>query len=187
MPALTYWFTGAALGAFLALVATVSTLTFAWYRAAVNEAQTAERSEASAREAVRINTARDRLGVLLAEGADLLRRTRNENDPAPIAEADAWASRTEDFLTAKFGSAYVIRFRDHSGLPPGFTSLQSADHRNLESGIQVRTARLTLKKRIKLRIASEPPLQWLWFEEGGKGVNPALHVALPSADISTTD
>jgi|ERR1035437_1612187 hypothetical protein len=142
MPALTYWFTGAALGAFLALVATVSTLTFAWYRAAVNEAQTAERSEASAREAVLINTARDRLGVLLAEGADLLRRTRNENDPAPIAEADAWASRTEDFLTAKFGSAYVIRFRDHSGLPPGFTSLQSADHRNLESGIQVRTARL---------------------------------------------
>jgi hypothetical protein len=36
MPALQYWFSGLALGAFITLVAGVSTLGFAWYRAALD-------------------------------------------------------------------------------------------------------------------------------------------------------
>jgi hypothetical protein len=37
VPAIQYWFTGGAVAAFLALLGAVSTLGYAWYRAAVTE------------------------------------------------------------------------------------------------------------------------------------------------------
>jgi hypothetical protein len=48
MPAFSYWFSGAAFAAFIALLAAVGTLGYGWYRAALSEMQTAEK-EASAR------------------------------------------------------------------------------------------------------------------------------------------
>jgi hypothetical protein len=48
VPAIQYWFTGGAVAAFLALLGAVSTLGYAWYRAAVTEVESASSKAASA-------------------------------------------------------------------------------------------------------------------------------------------
>jgi hypothetical protein len=78
----------------------------------------------------------------LAEGSALMGRTQNEKGPSPLDDAEAWAKRVEDYLTKNFGAAYVVRFRDASGLPPGFTTLNSEERVKLEGGLRVRLSRL---------------------------------------------
>lgn len=142
MPAISYWFSGTALGAFLALVATITTLGYAWYNAAWNEQQAAVKAASVQSEARRLTEVREQLGIFLAEGAALLRLTRQEQSPVPSAEADEWNARVIAYLEKAFGAAFAHRFVDASGLPLGMTSVQSEPHRNLEGGLRIRTARL---------------------------------------------
>ena len=85
---------------------------------------------------------REQLGVFLLEGQALLRRAANESQPPPNAEAEAWAARTEKYLTSALGAAYVARFRSSAGLPMTANSIESRAHANLWAGIWVRLARL---------------------------------------------
>ena len=82
------------------------------------------------------------LGEFLMEGQALSRQCANENEPAPEEEANEWADRTEEYLEEHLGSDYVASYRSAAGLPMGLTSITSRSHRNLDSGIQVRLARL---------------------------------------------
>jgi hypothetical protein len=130
------------LGAFLALVAAVSTLSFAWCRAAVTEAETAEKADAAKRELGEKGYAVEKLALLLAEGTLLLRRTQNEAEAAPEDDIVMWTARTEEFLSSNFSGAHVMRFRDLSGIPPGPTSLSSKERIGMEGTIRMRLARL---------------------------------------------
>lgn len=137
-----YGFSGGAFAAFLALIFSVGSLSYGWYRAALTEKETAEKAESVERQTKATKITKERLADLLLVGQDLLRRVADQNQPAPTAEADKWASDTEGFLLETLGSPYVVRFRDASGLPFGLTSLQSEEHRKLQGGIRTRTARL---------------------------------------------
>ncbi len=82
------------------------------------------------------------LGAFLEEGRTLMVQCANESVPPPEQEADAWARKVEAFFHTEMDDSYIARFRDGSGLPLTATSIQSAPHSRLWSGIWVRTSRL---------------------------------------------
>jgi len=85
---------------------------------------------------------RVKMAEFIKEGLALTRRCANESEPPPTEEADEWAARTESFLRTNLDESYVARFRSSSGLPLWATSINSAPHRKLSTGIHVRLARL---------------------------------------------
>jgi hypothetical protein len=122
MPAaFSYLFTGAALGSFLALVATVSTLGYAWYRAAETELQIATSTERSDREKQRLATIREHLQTFYVSGGELL--NRQLPNPIPLADLDRyigevnnWIVTTRDWIETNLGTAASSRFLDQSGI-----------------------------------------------------------------------
>src|SRR5258708_2413695 len=99
MPPIQFWFTGAALGSFLALIATVSSLGFAWYRAAATEQQMANSTEAADHEKARLKLIRDHLQTFYVSGGLILNRPLPRDIPAPdfdkyAAEVDGWIKET---------------------------------------------------------------------------------------------
>ena len=82
------------------------------------------------------------LGEFLEEGRLLKIQCSNEEDPPPNDEADAWGERAEVCFRENLDESYVARFRNHEGLPAGFTSIRSRAHQRLSSGIGTRLARL---------------------------------------------
>jgi len=82
------------------------------------------------------------LATFVTEGNRLMERCNDETVPPPEAEAEAWASRVEEFLVENFGQGYVARFRNGAGLPAGVTTIRSIPHRQLWGGLRVRMARL---------------------------------------------
>jgi len=82
------------------------------------------------------------LGEFLEEGRQLDIQCHNEQEPPPDDEANAWADRVEAFLREELDESYVARFRNHEGLPAGYTGLSSAPHRKLSGAIGIRLARL---------------------------------------------
>ena len=101
------------------------------------QTQSAKREETK-----KLRAVREQLGAFLAEGVDLLRRARHEQEPAPNEDAEGWNVRVVEYLNSFMGNAFVHRFGDSSGLPLGMTALQSEAHRRLEGGLKIRTARL---------------------------------------------
>jgi len=91
----------------------------------------------SRRRAIRV-----KMAELVHQGRALKRRCANESQPPPTDEANAWAVRTEAFLRANLDESYVARFRNWHGIYIGPTSIQSAPHRSLSTGLYVRLARL---------------------------------------------
>ena len=91
----------------------------------------------SGRQAIRIA-----LGEFLEEGRALDEKCHNQKEPAPEEEANDWSDRAEAIFGENLDDSYVARFRNHEGLPSGYTTLTSAPHRNLSSGIRTRLARL---------------------------------------------
>ena len=85
---------------------------------------------------------REKLGEYLSEGQALSNRCANEKEPAPETEAEDWNERTETYLAEHLGNDYVASYSNAAGLPMGTTSITSKDHRDLNSGIRVRLARL---------------------------------------------
>jgi hypothetical protein len=82
------------------------------------------------------------LGGLLVEGNRLMSECTDESKPAPIADAEAWASKTENFFHENMDDSFIARFRNDSGLPMAATAIQSKTHRSLWGGILLRTYRL---------------------------------------------
>jgi hypothetical protein len=84
----------------------------------------------------------DALGGFMLTGRQIQQRCANEAAPAPAQDADNWAATTEEYLANQMGTAYVARFRSAAGLPMTATAIQSREHRNVWSFMQVRLARL---------------------------------------------
>jgi hypothetical protein len=82
------------------------------------------------------------LARFLSEGQQVALRCSSESDPPPEKEAVHWAARVETFLAEHLGGDYVASFRSSAGLPPGFTTISSMEHRDIDSYIRIRLARL---------------------------------------------
>jgi len=120
MPPIQFWFTGAALGSFLALIATVSSLGFAWYRAAATEQQIANSSAAADREKARLKLIRDNLQSFYVSGGLILNRPLPRDIPAAefdkyAAEVDSWVNETNTWIENTLGHAAAARFLDIGG------------------------------------------------------------------------
>jgi hypothetical protein len=136
MPALTYWFSGAALGSFLALIATVSSLGYAWYRAAATESQIAQTTETTNREKQRLKDIRAKLQSFYISGGAILDRPlakeiSDEDFQHYVGEANAWAVDTRDWIEKTLGHAAAVRFLDLSG-NLFFTASRAANPRHNE-------------------------------------------------------
>ena len=81
VPAIQYWFTGGAVAAFLALLGAVSTLGYAWYRAAVTEMESASSKAASAAQKLKADRVKGLLAKALVSG-DTLIRSHKDTDQA---------------------------------------------------------------------------------------------------------
>lgn len=88
------------------------------------------------------STIRSQLASLIEQGEQLVRQCRNQTIDPPEKEADEWSSQVESYLASNLGDDYIATFRSHDGLPMGTTTLSSARHRQLESGLKTRLARL---------------------------------------------
>ena len=139
---LFHGFSGGAFAALLALIFSIGSLGYGLYRAAPTEKETVEKAEATEMQTKATQTAKERLADLLLDGQSLLRRVSDEKLPALVEDVDKWSDEAEAFLRGSLGAPYVVRFRDASGLPPGYTSLISEVHVRLQSGIRVRNTRL---------------------------------------------
>jgi hypothetical protein len=120
MPPFTYWFTGAALGSFLALVATVSSLSYAWYSAAKNEQSIANSSAVADREKARLRVIREALQRFYISGGIILNKPIPKTvSPADLdkygAEADAWLNEANNWILKNLGPAASARFLDTGG------------------------------------------------------------------------
>ena len=82
------------------------------------------------------------LGRFLSEGQKVALLCSCEREPPPEKEAVDWARGVEAFLAEHLGGDYVASFRSSAGLPPGFTSISSMEHRDIDNYISVRLARL---------------------------------------------
>jgi hypothetical protein len=120
MPPFTYWFTGAALGSFLALVATVSSLSYAWYSAAKNEQSIAKSSASADREKARLKTIREALqGFYISGGVILNRQLPKTVSPADfdkyVDEVNLWLNQANNWILKNLGAAASARFLDTGG------------------------------------------------------------------------
>lgn len=117
MPPMQFWFAGAALGSFLALLATVSSLGFAWYRAAVNEYQAANSTAASDREKMRLKAVREKLQSFYVSGGALLSRPLAKDTPENefshyVGDVNNWTVSTSGWIDQNLGNAAAARFLD---------------------------------------------------------------------------
>jgi hypothetical protein len=115
VPAIQYWFTGGALAAFLALVGTVSTLGYAWYRAAVTEMDSASSKATAAVQKLKSDRVKGLLGKALASGTDLLRSQKDKKDEQAEKDAEGWGQQTHDLIAAAYGEGEAALFLDSSG------------------------------------------------------------------------
>ena len=115
MPPIQYWFTGAGLAAFLALLATISTLGYGWYRAAVTEMESVKNKAESAEERARTALVKDLLGKALANGGHLLQELNNKQEAEAEKDAEAWGQKTHDLITDAYGASEAALFLDSSG------------------------------------------------------------------------
>jgi hypothetical protein len=115
MPPIQYWFTGGALAAFVGLLATVSTLGFAWYRAAITEQDsTSGRAETAARQ-LKTERVKGMLGEALVSGEELIKTLGGKNEDQAKSDASAWASKANDLIVAAYGEGEATLFRSDIG------------------------------------------------------------------------
>lgn len=115
MPALEHWFTGPALGAFLALLASIGTLSFAWYSAAAGQADRVQQRLSAEVELDRLTQVKNALGRSLASGRQLIAAHENARGGAHDADADRWVSDTRDLVASAYGEGEALLFMDDSG------------------------------------------------------------------------
>src|SRR5215813_13320522 len=115
LPSLQYWFTGGALAAFLALLTAVSTLGYAWYRAAVTELEVVHNKAASAAQRERTGRVKDLLGKTVAAGTQLLRELKDKEVGQAENDAENWGQKARDLVAAAYGDGEAALFLDSSG------------------------------------------------------------------------
>jgi hypothetical protein len=85
---------------------------------------------------------RQDLGQFLEEGQQIEVKCANQKEDAPIQEAEEWAERVATYLAQELGEDYAISFYSSDGLPVGFSSISSLQHRKVSGFIGNRLARL---------------------------------------------
>lgn len=115
MPPLQYWFTGAGLAAFLALLATTSTLGYGWYRAALTEMDSVKNKVASAEERARTTLVKGLLGKALTDGGNLVLQLPKMDETEAEKDAQTWGQKTHDLIDAAYGDGEAALFLDSSG------------------------------------------------------------------------
>jgi hypothetical protein len=112
MPPFQFWFSGSAIGAFLALIVSATTLSWAWYNAALSEQKSSRSDE-------RLKDVRAHLQAFYVEGGRLLERNIPKSSTDAEADkfqqdADEWLNRTNTWIATKLGPAASARFLDRS-------------------------------------------------------------------------
>ena len=115
MPAIQYWFTGGAVAAFLALLGAVSTLGYAWYRAAVTEMESASSKAASAAQKLKADRVKGLLAKALVSGDKLIRSHKDTDEDQAKKDAEKWGQQTHDLIAAAYGDGEAALFLDSSG------------------------------------------------------------------------
>jgi hypothetical protein len=113
VPAIQHWFTGGAVAAFLALLGAVSTLGYAWYRAAVTEMESASSKAASAAQKLKADRVKGLLAKALVSGDKLIRSNKDTNEDQE--DAEKWGQQTHDLIAAAYGEGEAALFLDSSG------------------------------------------------------------------------
>ena len=114
MPAFQYWFAGGALAAFLALATTVSTLGFAWYRAAVTEQDSATQHADAVAQKLKANRVKDLIGRALDTGKSIY-VDKDLADEQRKQKAEEWATHTRNLIAAAYGDGEAFLLLDDSG------------------------------------------------------------------------
>ena len=115
MPAIQFWFTEGAFAAFLALVGTVSTLGYAWYRAAVTEQESTTQHADAVAEKEKIVRVKALLGKALSSGQSLINAHNNAVGGAFDDDAKKWVTPTKELIAAAYGDGEALLFLDDSG------------------------------------------------------------------------
>jgi hypothetical protein len=115
MPSIQYWFTGAAFGAFLALLFAIPTLGYGWYRAAITEMESAKNKLESS--ALRLQTQRmkDLLGKAIVSGGRLIEEQKDKEEQQTEKDASVWVEKTKELIAAAYGDGEAALFLDDSG------------------------------------------------------------------------
>lgn len=115
MPPFQYWFSGSALASFLALLATLATLGYGWYRGAITEFESAKHATETKANRVRAEKVKSLLVALLDESNRILKAISKDNLDQSDKAADAWGHRTYDLLVAAYGESEAALFLNDSG------------------------------------------------------------------------
>jgi hypothetical protein len=115
VPAIQYWFTGGAVAVFLALLGAVSTLGYAWYRAAVTEMESASSKAALAAQKLKADRVKGLLAKALVSGDTLIRSHKDTNEDQAQKDAEKWGQQTHDLIAAAYGEGEAALFLDDSG------------------------------------------------------------------------
>lgn len=115
MPALSYWFTGSALAAFIALLAAAGTLGYGWYRAAITEMNAAINEATSTAQKAQTARVKDLLGKQMELANALLRELPAVDESKAEHDAEVWGEKTRDLINAAYGSGEAALFLDSSG------------------------------------------------------------------------
>jgi hypothetical protein len=85
---------------------------------------------------------RERLGLFIQEGQELMNRCADVGQRPPYEEFVKWAQKIEEFLRHHLGDSYIERFRSGAGLPLTANSVASIEHRSLLANLHVRLAQI---------------------------------------------
>lgn len=114
MPAASYWFTGTALAAFIAVLTSCGTLiavSYGWYRAALSEADSSTNKAVSAAG----RKAKQLLGEALSSGGKLIGQQSKKSDEEYEQAAETWGKKTHGLIVAAYGEGEASLFLDSSG------------------------------------------------------------------------
>jgi hypothetical protein len=103
VPAIQYWFTGGAVATFLALLGAVSTLGYAWYRAAVTEMESASSKAASAAQKLKADRVKGLLAKALVSGDKLIGSHKDTDEDQAKKDAEKWGQQIHDLIAAAYG------------------------------------------------------------------------------------
>jgi hypothetical protein len=134
MPPLAYWFSGAALAAFIAFAGSIGLLGYSWYRAALTEMQSA------ATKSGRAKFQKD-LSAFIVSGDSLLARLMIPTDEAAGLEAKTWNEAVIKYVNDNLGPGYAARLNSGAGIT-GFVQQAPEPVRNLHRSTYVRLIRL---------------------------------------------
>jgi hypothetical protein len=115
LPPIQYWFTGTALATFLALLGTLSTLGYGWYRAAITELESTHNKIESAAQKAKNERVKALLGRALAAGTGLIEAQDKKDEDRAKRDAETWATQTRNLIAAAYGDGEAALFLDSSG------------------------------------------------------------------------